>query len=52
VVSVGGCEILTFLAVSDIILDGMGLPIWVMLCYVYGFSNEVVCGKVFVPSSS
>ena len=40
------------LMVSYIIKDGVCLPHWVVLCYVYGFSDEVVRVEVSLPFSS
>ena len=38
--------------ISYIIKDGVYLPEWVMLCYVYGFSNEVICVEVSITCFS
>ena len=38
---------LYILVVSDFVYDGANLPMRVVFCNVYSFSNKVVCVKVF-----
>ena len=40
------------LVVSDIDQDGMCLPMWDMLCYVYGLSDEMICIEMSFAGSS
>ena len=37
------------LVVSDFVQDGVSLPVWIVFCNVYSFSNEMVCFEVFFP---